>query len=269
MSDDDALPRIYQIHLPGYEGPLDLLLHLIEKRQMEITAISLVAVTDQFIEYLRTWADPPMAYLAGFVAMASRLLLIKSRSLLPRSPMPEDEAAVAEAMEDAEAIRRNLLEYKLAKEIAAALRQRDAAGLRSFARQTPPQDVEATITLGPPKLLGSTPGALATAFRRALQASQDREPAELPLPVVTVAEKIAEIEARLAESADLPLADLLAGITRRIIIVVTFLAVLELWHQGRIGVRQDDLFDVIILTRHASPEHTTPGSTNPQADGEY
>ena len=126
----------YQVRLAVFEGPLDLLLHLIEKRQMDITAVSLVAVTDQFLEYLRLWDDPPLAKLADFVAMASRLLFIKSRSLLPRNAQPEDEAEVADALADAEELRRNLLQYKLAKEIALALRQREDAGLHSFSRIT-------------------------------------------------------------------------------------------------------------------------------------
>src|SRR5262249_3466210 len=71
------------VHLPGFAGPLDLLLPLIERNQLEITTISLVAVPDQFIAYLRTWDEPPLPRLAEFVAMAARLLLIKSRSLLP------------------------------------------------------------------------------------------------------------------------------------------------------------------------------------------
>ena len=81
---DESAP--WAVHLPGFDGPLDLLLHLIERNQLEITAISLVAVTDQFIAYLRMWDEPPLPRLAEFVTMAARLLLIKSRSLLPRQP---------------------------------------------------------------------------------------------------------------------------------------------------------------------------------------
>src|SRR5437879_12169283 len=90
-TNDEAPDRPYTIHLPGFEGPLDLLLHLIERNQMEITTISLVAVTDQFIQYLRTWDEPPMPRLAEFITMAARLLLIKSRSLLPRQPRQQDD----------------------------------------------------------------------------------------------------------------------------------------------------------------------------------
>src|SRR5579883_2674441 len=94
----------YTIHLPSFEGPLDLLLHLIERRQMEITAISLVAVTDQFLEYVRSWQEeePPMERLAEFITVGAKLLFIKSRSLLPQPPRDDEASEVDEAMAEAE-----------------------------------------------------------------------------------------------------------------------------------------------------------------------
>src|SRR5881398_596292 len=81
----------YVVHLPVFEGPLDLLLHLIEKRQMEITTISLVAVTDQYLAYLQQWENEklPLANMAAFVSIAARLLFIKSQSLLPHNSQAE------------------------------------------------------------------------------------------------------------------------------------------------------------------------------------
>src|SRR5207302_3912382 len=78
----------YVVHLSIFEGPLDLLLHLIEKRQMEITTISLVAVTDQYLAYLQQWNSEllPLANMASFVSIAARLLFIKSQYLLPHAP---------------------------------------------------------------------------------------------------------------------------------------------------------------------------------------
>src|SRR5437667_12184187 len=77
----------YVVRLPVFEGPLDLLLHLIEKRQMEITTISLVTVTDQYLAYLRQWETEnlPLANMAAFVSIAARLLFIKSQRLLPQT----------------------------------------------------------------------------------------------------------------------------------------------------------------------------------------
>src|SRR5947208_10380879 len=82
----------YVVRLPVFEGPLDLLLHLIEKRQMEITTISLVAVTDQYLAYLQQWQEPDsmaLANMAAFISIASRLLFIKSQSLLPHTSKEE------------------------------------------------------------------------------------------------------------------------------------------------------------------------------------
>ncbi len=248
----------YTVHLPGFDGPLDLLLHLIERNQLEITAISLVAVTDQFIAYLRTWDEPPMPRLAEFVTMAARLLLIKSRSLLPRQTRQQDDDD-ADPLDDAEELRRHLLEYKLAKEIARALRARELAGLQSFTRPGRLVDPEAMLSWSPPQLVGLDVRALASVFRRVLTEQRLAEPAPLPLPLVTIAEKTAELEALLAAHGRVLLEDFLLTCTSRLTVVVAFLAVLEMWHQARIIVRQSDLFGPIEVlpgpVRTAATEH--------------
>src|SRR5438309_11895072 len=90
----------YVVHLPIFEGPLDLLLHLIEKRQMEITTISLMAVTDQYLAYLQQWESEqlPLANMAAFVSIAARLLFIKSQSLLPHNASVETTSEVESAI---------------------------------------------------------------------------------------------------------------------------------------------------------------------------
>jgi segregation and condensation protein A len=234
----------YTVHLPGFDGPLDLLLHLIERNQLEITTISLVAVTDQFIAYLRMWDEPPLPRLAEFVTMAARLLLIKSRSLLPRQARAEEDGD-ADPLDDAEQLRRHLIEYKLAREIARALRARELAGLQSYARPDRLVDPEAMLAWSPPKLVGLNVQALAMVFRRVLLEKRFTEPEELPLPLVTVAEKIAEVEALLVARGRLRIEEVLRDAMSRFAVVVTFLAILELWHQGRIQVRQEQLFGPI------------------------
>ena len=113
----------YVVHLPIFEGPLDLLLHLIEKRQMEITTISLVAVTDQYLEYLHQWEAEklPLANMAAFVSIAARLLFIKSQSLLPQNTREEANEEGENAVTMAEELQRHLVEYKMTKEIATIL----------------------------------------------------------------------------------------------------------------------------------------------------
>ena len=255
-------PAAWAVHLPGFDGPLDLLLHLIERNQLEITAISLVAVTDQFVAYLRMWDEPPLPRLAEFVTMAARLLLIKSRSLLPRQPRQETTEDETDPLDDAERLRRHLLEYKLAKDIASMLRARELAGLQSFTRQGRlVVDPDAVLRWTPPKLVGLNVNALSHVFRKVLTEKRFSEPEELPLPLVTVAEKMAEVEALLARKRKIPLEEILLTADSRFAVVVTFLAVLEMWHQSRIAVEQDELFGPIYVLRTKSapaPAETTP-----------
>ncbi len=254
----------YQVHLPSFDGPLDLLLHLIERRQMEITAISLVAVTDQFIEYVRNWQgeEPPMARLAEFITVGAKLLFIKSRSLLPQPTREEDVAEADEALAEAEELRRHLLEYKLAKEIARLLREREAAGLMSFPRPGPLMPPADQVAWSRPKLVGLEVEALAAAFRRVLEKRNRPQPEPLPLPVVKVSDKIAEIEAGLAAHGRVQFEDLLRLAQSRFEMVVTFLAVLELWHQERIVVVQHRLFAPILLLPAARSDSS--GSSDQQ-----
>src|SRR6266481_67770 len=162
----------YVVHLPVFEGPLDLLLHLIEKRQMEITTVSLVAVTDQYLAYLQHWQEPdemPLANMAAFVSIASRLLYIKSQSLLPHASKGEMTGEMEDATALAEELRAHLLEYKFAKEIASYLRFREEAGLQTYGRSGLLAGIEAQLAWTPPTLLGLQVNTLAAAFQRLLE----------------------------------------------------------------------------------------------------
>ncbi|MEO7002636.1 MAG: segregation/condensation protein A [Ktedonobacterales bacterium] len=243
---EDAEAHAYTIHLPGFEGPLDLLLHLIERNQLEITTISLVAVTDQFITYIRQYSTPPLPRMAAFVAMAARLLLIKSRSLLPRQPRQE-VVADDDPLDDAETLASHLLEYKQAREVARLLRARELAGLQSYARANRLADPEMMLAWSPPKLVGLNVRELGLVFRRVLNQKAFSEPEQLPLPLITVGEKIAEVEALLTERKRLTLEDVLLTATSRFAVVVTFLAVLEMWHQARVTIEQEELFGPVVI----------------------
>ncbi|HZT99654.1 MAG TPA: ScpA family protein [Ktedonobacteraceae bacterium] len=244
----------YVVHLPVFEGPLDLLLHLIEKRQMEITTISLMEVTDQYLAYLRQWETEtlPLANMAAFVAIAARLLYIKSQSLLPHNAKEEVSAEMESAATMAEDLQRHLIEYKLAKEVALLLRQREEAGLQTHGRSGLLAGIEAQLAWSPPTLTGLEASSLARAFQRLLELqARDEENGSHLMPVarVRVSERIAEILSRLQEKPSLLLSEVLAHEHSRLVIIVTFLAVLELWKWQRVDVRQDDLLGPIILER--------------------
>ncbi len=245
----------YVVHLPVFEGPLDLLLHLIEKRQMEITTISLVTVTDQYLAYLQQWQTEtlPLANMAAFVAIAARLLFIKSQSLLPHSTKEEVSQEVESAVAMAEELQRHLIEYKLAKEVASYLRQREEQGLQTHGRSGLLAGIEAQLAWTPPTLVGLEAQSLTRALQRLLEL-QAKEVAEnnaslLPTARVRVSERIAEIVSFLQVRERVPFSEVLANEKSRFVIIVTFLAVLELWKWERINVLQNELMGPIILER--------------------
>ena len=289
----------YVVHLPIFEGPLDLLLHLIEKRQMEITTISLMAVTDQYLAYLERWqqweemtgqegqtgqaeqagregqAGLPvpqtgspqgytcpadrvplhvgrMANMAAFISIAARLLFIKSQSLLPQASRDEATGEMESAAVMAEELQRHLLEYKLAREIANHLRQREEEGLQTYGRSGLLAGIEAQLAWTPPTLLGLEVQSLAVAFQRLLDlhAKENGNGAELlPMARISVGERISEIAGLLSERLSVLLSEVVENERSRLVIIVTFLAVLEMWKRERIAVKQETLMGPIILER--------------------
>ena len=248
-------PSHYVVHLPVFEGPLDLLLHLIEKRQMEITTISLVAVTDQYLNYIQQWQQPdsiPLSNMAAFISIAARLLYIKSQSLLPSVSKEEMTSEMENAAAMAEELRTHLLEYKQAKEIAGYLRVREESGLQTYGRSGLLAGIETQLAWMPPTLLGLHVDSLAAAFQRLLELQRKDEANSgvlIPSARVRVSERIAEIVGLLRSHASIHLSDMLENERSRIVIIVTFLAVLELWKRERIRVTQTTLFDPILLER--------------------
>ena len=160
MLKESALTE-YQVSLDVYEGPLDLLLRLIEQEQLDITKISLVLVTDQYLAHIARLQEITAANLADFIVLAARLLVIKSRALLPKPEPPAEE----EEEDPGEELARQLLEYKKYKQVAAHLRSLEETGLRAYPRIAAPPEVETRLKPGEVTL-----AELAAAFRRALEA---------------------------------------------------------------------------------------------------
>src|SRR5712692_3093763 len=253
QSDDQEQTR-YVVHLPIFEGPLDLLLHLIEKRQMEITTISLMAVTDQYLAYLQQWEaeELPLANMAAFVSIAARLLFIKSQSLLPHTSREDHTGEAEDAAAMAGELQRHLLAYKLAKEIAYHLRQREEAGLQTHGRSGLLAGIEAQLAWTPPTLVGMEVQSLAQAFQRLLdlRAKDEANSADLlPLALVTVKERITEITHLLITKSSITLSEVIENERSRFVIIVTFLAVLEMWKREHIKVKQEILLGPILLER--------------------
>jgi segregation and condensation protein A len=244
----------YQVHLPMFEGPLDLLLHLIEREEMDITKVALAQVTDQYLAYLSVLKEVEVEFLTDFLVVAAKLLFIKSQALLPKPP----PSLVDEEEEDVgDQLARQLRAYKQFKMAAQTLRQQETDGLRSFIRLAPPPRLEPRLSLGEVTL-----DDLVAAVRQVL-AVRPADPAvdEVVSPVtVTISEQMALIRDELTRHRQISFQRLLRQVTTRVEVIVTFLAVLELIKQYVIEVRQDTLFGEIVIS---------PLMDRPQGKGAY
>jgi segregation and condensation protein A len=228
----------YQIQLPVFEGPLDLLLHLVEREELDITTIALVRVTDQYLAYLAELERRQVKELADFLVVAAKLLLIKSRALLPRPPAlsPEEEDV-------GEDLVRQLQAYKRFKEIAELLHERERQGLHSYVRVAPMPRLEPQLDVGNVSL-----NDLLAYVQEALDALPAPPVGEVVAPIaVTIDQQIARIEGQLTRRRQVRFREFLSGVSTRIEIIVTLWAVLELVKQKRARVQQEELFGEIFI----------------------
>lgn len=247
--------RCYPIQLPVFEGPLDLLLQLIEREELDITAVSLAQVTDQYLAIVEEMGRRSLADLTAFLVVAAKLVLIKSRVLLPgyRPRGGEEDEVAADLI-------RQLETYRAYRAVAAELARLEERGWRAYVRVAPPTEARA----GPPDpsalLSGVTLEDLVRAAQEALRAhpAPAVETVIIP-PLFTVAEQMARIQERLAQVDRLCFQDLLAEVRRRAEVVITLLAVLELIKQALIRVQQEGLFGPIFIYPHPQEQPSLPG----------
>jgi segregation and condensation protein A len=230
----------YTVQLPVYAGPLDLLLQLIERDELDITKVALAQVTDQFLAYMKVLEQLSLGDLADFLVIAARLILIKSEALLPRpverQPGEEDPG---------DELARQLIAHKRYKEIALLLHEREEAGLRTYLRLAPPPKVEAQLDLS-----GVTPLHLLEAVRRALALNPDKPSLGTVVapPKVTIRDQIRLIAQTLRrDGGRTNFQAMLSSAKSRMEVVVTFLAVLELIKRRKIEARQEKPFGDILL----------------------
>lgn len=242
----------YEVRLPVFEGPLDLLLYLIEREELDITLVALAQVTDQYLAYVQGLSHRDARDLSGFLVVAAKLLLLKSLALLPRpSPLPP------EAEEAGEELVHQLQVYKKFKEIAMLLGKREEQGLRCYVRTAPTARLAPQLELD---MEGVTLQDLLVAVQRALEALPAPPVDEVISPItLTVADQIARIEEQLARRPSVCFSELLVGARSRVETIVTLLAVLELVKQDRILVRQEQLFGEIIIERATTSDISAVG----------
>lgn len=235
----------YHFRTDQFEGPLDLLLSLIEKEKLDITQVSLAQVADQYLRYIEEEQSISLENLASFLSIASRLILIKSRALLPVLEFNDDEE---EAMDDLET---RLKLYKHFREAAQKLGLKLSGARPAFGRESflgtqvvfyPPKDLTAVSLRGHfLDVLGEIP---------VLEELPEKELAR----VITLEEKILSLQGTLADRIETSFSELTKGAEDTVEVIVSFLAVLELIKQRFIFVEQKDFFGDIILKR---PDQTT------------
>jgi segregation and condensation protein A len=229
--------RAYTVSTPVYEGPLDLLLQLIERSELDITRLALAQVTDQYLEHLRHLQDRAVEEVSAFLVIAAKLLQIKSEALLPTPPIRQ-----AGEEDPGEALALQLIAYKRYRQIADLLGQRETAGLHTYLRLAPPPKVEGTVDLtgiGLPDLVAAARSVFALVNGKPSLSS-------VVAPIrITIREKISLITRSLREKSHSTFRALLKEGHTRIDIVVTFLAMLELVKRRLVRIRQDSLFGEI------------------------
>jgi len=236
-----ALQPPINVNLPVYEGPLALLLELIERAELDITAVSLAQVTDQYLQHVRSLAETTADEISSFLVIAAKLIQIKSEALLPRPPARE----VGEE-NPAEELARQLRIYKRFKEIGGWIEERQERNLQTYLRVAPPPKVEAKLDLSNITLADLLDSAVRVFAR---EAEKQALGTVISAPKITIREKIEMIVHRLRGEHAATFRGLLGEKPTRLEIVVTFLALLELVKRYRVEARQDSLFsDIDIQT---------------------
>lgn len=241
------------VKLPAFEGPLDLLLHLIESNKIDIYDIPIVTITDQYMEYIQAMERKDLNVMSEFLVMAATLLEIKAKLLLP----PEINEEGEEIDPRADLVER-LLEYKLYKYMAGELRERQNQAGQYFYREEdiPPEVASYIQPVNLEELIGDlTLSKLDEIFRSVLRRSVDKmDPVrsgfgEIEMEEVSLEERISDVEETLKKERRTSFRKLLEGKRRRgkMQVIVTFLAVLELMKIGKLTVRQEGTFGEIYI----------------------
>jgi segregation and condensation protein A len=242
----------YNIHLPVFEGPLDLLLHLIRQNEVDVYDIPIAQVTDQYLEYLALMEALDLEVAGEFLVMAATLLEIKSRMLLPPDPKADNSE---EGVDPRTALVERLIEYARFKEAASMFREREAEWRHVFVRGAAEFDYSEAA---PPVVLKDiTAGDLLIALTRILAdvGEGEEEVTSIQRRKLTVRMKMSEIWRRISNSGQGVLfEDLFIDEQTRSAIVTTFLALLELLRLQRVMVRQNKAFDRIEIFQYNQAE---------------
>ncbi len=249
------------LKLQKFEGPLDLLMHLIEKNKIDIFDIPIVEITEQYMEYLKGMEEEDMTVMSEFLVMAATLLDIKARMLLPK----EVDEETGEETDPRQELVQRLLEYKMYKFMSYELRERqEDAGMILFKEQTLPKEV---LSYRPPVdldelLEGMSLGRLHDIFAEVMKRQESRmDPirsrfGQVEKEEVDLEETVEQVERYITEHKRCSFRKLLQNQKSKMRIIITFLTILEMMKTGKIEVEQEEIFAEILITAKQSEEES-------------
>ncbi len=226
----------YPVSIEVFEGPLDLLLHLVRRREVEISEVKVSLITDDYLRYLETMSVINVDLAGEFLVMAANLIWLKSRVLLPRDDAPEqEELEEEEFVHSEEALRQRLEEYRSYKEASKLLAEAHEMRQKVFLR---PLLEDEEIGAGYVPLEDVSLFDMVAALQEMLQRTRETPPAIVRTPELTVADCIEDVVLRLrgAPQCRCSFVDLVDLPTTRVVVVLIFLAVLELIRRRRIRI---------------------------------
>lgn len=242
----------YQVELDMFEGPLDLLLHLVKRHELDILDIPIAFITEKYLEYLAFMRALDLEIAGDYLVMAATLAFLKSRELLPPTPEEaEDEADEEEVEDPREALIRRLLEYERFRAAGFELNERPVSGRDVFARGS-----EIAVPVYDPGLAPVSLFRLAEAYNRVLNRAKIHKSHEVTLEPITVSQRMEQLTLMLRERNEIGFESLFLSRTwnsefeLRSMLVVTLMSVLELVKLGLINVLQpDDRAEIKIFRR--------------------
>ncbi|MBC7979705.1 MAG: segregation/condensation protein A [Armatimonadetes bacterium] len=240
----------YKVRLEIFEGPLDLLLYLIKKDELDIHAISIERITRQYLDYINTFKLLNIDLASEFIVMAANLMYLKSRTLLPRTEQPPEEDT--EDDDPRWELIRQLIEYKKFKDAAGFLSVRELEQQGRFAHQPDPSEKPAQA---PPTLAEISIFDLIRAFQNVLKRFEESHDfGDIIDDRFTVTDKIEFLLDRFRPGEALSFDTLFQTATTKAEVIVTFLAILELMKLNQFVVRQDHLLSRITIERRTAIE---------------
>jgi segregation and condensation protein A len=244
----ESILEDYPVRLLNFEGPLDLLLHLIKKHEVNVYDIPVALITQQYLEYLDLMQEMNLEVAGEFLVMAATLIHVKSRMLLPRpDPAQEDPEE-----DPRDALVRRLVEHQKFKAAAELLHDREIQRSAMWPRADGP--VAEVVGEAPEPEVEVDLYSLMAAFRQVLERARARPKVILPAEQMPIETRIEQLLARLSETEACGFEDLFADVQTRAGMIVTFLALLEMIRLKTVRVFQQGNFGPIRVYKRARPE---------------